>query len=127
MRWIAAIAVLVLAAPAAWGDDGPFALKDLTEVKTVADVEKLPEGTEGVSVHSLPRDVMKALADRFPELRGLRIVHPGNRIDVAGFEQLERFQKLETFAMDGDAFLYDDEFALLGRMTSLRDLHLGLP
>ena len=29
--------------------------------------------------------------------------------------------------MGGDAFLYDDEFALLGRMTSLRQLQLGLP
>ena len=127
MRWIAAVAVLCLALPAAAGDKAPFSLEDLPSVKTLGDVAKLPEGTRGVSIHALPHDVMKALADRFPDLEGLEVLHPGNIIDVEGFKQIERFTKLDSFSMGGDAFLYDDEFALLGRMTSLRQLRLGLP
>lgn len=127
MRWIAVVAVLCLALPVAAGDKAPLGLKDLPTVKTLGDVARLPEGTRGVSIHALPHDVMKALADRFPNLEGLEVLHPGNAIDTAGFKQLERFKKLDSFSMDGDAFLYDDEFALLGRMTSLRQLRLGLP
>ena len=82
MRWIAAVAVLCLAVPAAAGDEAPFGLKDLPAVKTAGDVEKLPEGTQGVSIHALPHDVMKALADRFPDLLGIQVVHPGNLIDT---------------------------------------------
>ena len=117
-RVIAAVLVLGLAT-AAIGDEPP-------EVTTAAEVAKLDRSLTTVRVKGVGFETIDALAKRLPNLTKLVLYEPSNKIDARALHALGRFPKLTDLTLSGDPFLYEREFAALGRLRQLRSLRLAL-
>lgn len=97
------------------------------DVKTVEAVEALPADATSVRLTVESSALVAALVRRLPGLTSLELHTPGNKIDVKSLELLQGFPKLTSLTLTGDAFLYDPEFAALGRLTTVRTLSMSLP
>ena len=115
---LSAVGVLAVTATA---QDQPRVLK------TVEYVAKLADDTTSAFVQPANPAVIAALVRRFPKLEALDIREPSNRIELAALEQLAKFDGLRSLSLKGDPFLYDKEFAAIGRVQTLTTLRLCLP
>ncbi len=120
-----ALLALLLANPAyAQSDEPPV-------VRTARDVASISADSHTVQVIASAGQLtllLQALTDRASGIRVLKIHHGASvQMETRSLELLQRLTQLEALAITGDAFLYDDQFAAIGKLTSLRSLRLGLP
>ena len=101
--------------------------QEMPEVRTAEQARALPRDTQAVAVRLEDVSVLEALLGRCPDIARLEIDNPGNKIQLASLEILERWPELEHLELRGDPFLYDEEFAALGRLGGLVTLDLALP
>lgn len=114
-----AVACALAAPPAAAAED--------PVVTTIEQVEKLDPATTRVTVRMGKHALLAALVKRVPRLEALVFEHPGNKVHPRTIALLEAFKDLRALTLTGDMFLYDEEFASLGRLKKLRSLRMALP
>lgn len=96
-------------------------------IKTVEDAAAVDPDATVVRVRLGDTAILRAVVDRAPAIETLVISHPGNKLDTACLPVLRQLPALRSLTLSGDAFLYDEEFAALGRLTQLETLNLHLP
>jgi hypothetical protein len=96
-------------------------------VTTVEEAQAVAPDATTARVRLGPTDVLRKVVERAPGIETLVLSHPGNDLDPEALPLLLKLPSLTSLTMAGDAFLYDDEFATLGKLTRLKTLNLHLP
>jgi hypothetical protein len=104
--------------------------QDRHSIRTKEAAESVAADTKSVSVDAsgpVLTQVLEALAKQAPNLTAVDIYHMANKIELRSVTLLAEFKKLESLKLTGDPFLYDDEFAALGKLATLKSLSMSLP
>ena len=96
-------------------------------VTNPAEAAELKADTRHVIVEMDDHETLATVFRRVPKLRRLDLSHPGNKMPLESFKLLARFKNLESLKFEGDPFLSDEKFALIGQLHQLNSLSMSLP
>ncbi|MGK0189104.1 MAG: hypothetical protein ACI9R3_004921 [Verrucomicrobiales bacterium] len=99
-------------------------------VSTVGELEKLEENTRSLALDIKiggNRSLIDVVVKRFPNLQELKIYSFPHEIHPSIFENVGKLKQLRSLELSGDAKLSEKDFALIGRLTSLKHLSFSLP
>ena len=99
----------------------------LVVVNNAAEATALKADTQRVRIVMRDHQTLATVFKQVPSLKYLNLHHPGHRMPLESIKLLARFKKLETLHFEGDPFLSDEKFALLGKLEQLKTLHMALP
>ena len=111
-------------------DGHPRPESEVAWVRTVEELDQLDPKSK-----SLALDVrrvgewklVEAAVRKFPHMEKLQLYHFAHEVHPSVFANLGKLGKLHSLELSGDARLRREDFALLGKMTSLKKLSLSLP
>ena len=104
-----------------------LSLADDGYVHTVEQAEAIAPTATEVRVRLGAADVLRSIVARAPGVETLVIEHPGNKLDPEVLPLLLELPALRSLTLRGDPFLYDEEFATLGKLVCLETLNMHLP
>ena len=99
---------------------------DETVVSTLEEARTIDPAIKKLTLRMGDLELLEALIERAPGIEDLHFSNPSNQVPPAAFPVLAKLTKLRTLRLTGDMFLYDEEFAAIGRLTQLTKLTMSL-
>ncbi len=122
----AALAAALLFSVSALIAPPPALAVDETVVSTLEEARTIDPAIKKLTLRMGGLELLATLIERAPGIEDLHFSNPSNQVPTAAFPMLAKLPKLRTLRLTGDMFLYDEEFAAIGRLSQLTKLTMSL-